>query len=180
MPRSWGGFSLASMRQSTSSPLTEALQPCNLHIHFQTHQPRVSCRQRKHVAPAVSDNRENLRRGREAKKSSTVAKAPQDPCPDREGGCQHQQPRKGQPGMGSVCPTDGERPRQPHQPSPACSERGNHHGPSISTAHSPQLPRACPALPSPSRLQQGGNQISNSNQNRDISLAAEWSGSSAA
>lgn len=100
------------MRQSTSSPLTEALQPCNLHIHFQTHQPRVSCRQRKHVAPAVTDNRENLRRGREAKKSSTVAKAPQDPCPDRESGCQHQQPRKGQPGMGRghVSPTSHHQP----------------------------------------------------------------------
>lgn len=100
------------MRQSTSSPLTEALQPCNLHIHFQTHQPRVSCRQQKHVAPAVTDNRGNLRRGREAKKSSTVAKAPQDPCPDREGGCQHQQPRKGQPGMGRghVSPTSHHQP----------------------------------------------------------------------
>lgn len=108
------------MRQSTSSPLTEALQPCNLHIHFQTHQPRVSCRQRKHVAPAVTDNRENLRRGREAKKSSTVAKAPQDPCVQTgRAAASTSSPGRGSLGWGPCAPQMGRghvSPTSHHQP----------------------------------------------------------------
>lgn len=72
------------------------------------------------MAPAATDNRGNLRRGREAKKSSTVAQAPQGPCVQTgRAAASTTSPGRGSLGWGLCAPRMGKSrvsPPSHHQP----------------------------------------------------------------